>query len=41
MHQVYSAVDARIAKLVECLRTHRLHLDVERYLFKKPVAKIV
>ena len=40
-HQAYPTVDARIAKSSEYLRTHRFHLDVTRFLFRKPVAKIV
>ena len=41
VHQACPTVDARIAKSSEYLRTHRFHLDVMRFLFRKPVAKIV
>ncbi len=40
-HQAYPTVDARIAKSMECLKTRRFRLDVMRFLFGKPVAKIV
>ncbi len=40
-HQVYPTVDARIAESMEYLRTHRFHLDVTRFLFREPVAKII
>ena len=39
MHQAYPTVDARIKKSMEYLRTHRFNLDIERFLFRKPVAK--
>ena len=41
VHQAFPTVDARIKMSMECLRTHRFNLDVERFLFRKPVAKIV
>ena len=41
VHQACPTVDARIAKSMEYLRTHRFHLDVTRFLFREPVAKII